>query len=307
MKPKAFRIAFPRKSRLRTLLSLAVTASMLTPLVPAAFGAGAPAPAARTAFNPAAYAVAPSITATKTDAFPDPDNDGRAVPGDTITYTVQITNNGTDATGVTFSDMVDGNTTFVPGSVTTTPIAFNDTYSATGNVRISVPAAGGLTSNDSDPDGGPIAAVAGTTTSANGGDVTVNADGSFTYNPAPGFEGADTFTYTIAGASAPNNTATVTVNVSGMIWFIDDSAAGGDGRLTSPFNSISAFNSFAADGPNDNIFVYSGSYTGGLALQSGQALIGEGSTASLATVTGLTPPSYSDPLPATGALRALRP
>ncbi|HEX8149554.1 MAG TPA: PxKF domain-containing protein [Pyrinomonadaceae bacterium] len=301
MKSKAFCLAFPRKSRLRTFLSLAITATLLTPLVPGAFSAGAPAPAPRAAVSPATFAVAPSITATKSDAFPDPDNDGKAVPGDTITYTVQINNGGTDATGVVYSDTVDANTTFVPGSVTTTPVAMDDSYTAVGNVRINVPAAGGLTSNDSDPDGGAVTAVPGTSTSTGGGDVTVNADGSFTYNPAPGFEGADTFTYTINGAGSPSNTATVTVNVSGMIWFIDDSAAaGGDGRLTSPFNSISAYNAGAADQANDNIFLYSGNYTGGLALLSGQALVGEGSTASLATVTGLTPPSYSDPLPATG-------
>ena len=305
MTSKAFRIAFPRKSRLGTFFSLAISLSLLTPLVPAAFGAGRVAPsrtdAPRAAVRAAALAVAPLISATKSDAFPDPDNDGKAVPGDTITYTVQIGNSGTDATGVTFTDTVDPNTTFVTGSITTTPVAIDDTYSAVGNVRINVPAANGLTSNDVDPDGGAVTATAGTTSSANGGDVTVNADGSFTYNPAPGFEGADTFTYTIGGAGSPSNTATVTVNVAGMIWFIDDSAAAaGDGRLTSPFNSIAAYDTGAADQQNDNIFVYSGSYAGGLALQSGQALIGEGSTASLATVTGLTPPSYSDPLPATG-------
>jgi uncharacterized repeat protein (TIGR01451 family) len=307
MKSKAFCLAFPRKSRLGTFLSLAVTASLLTPLVPGAFSAGragAPAPAPRAAVSPAALAVAPLITATKSDAFPDPDLDGKAVPGDTITYTVQINNNGTDATGVVFNDTVDANTTFVGGSVTTTPVAIDDTYSAVGNVQINVPAASGLTSNDSDPDGGPVVATAGTTTSTGGGDVTVNADGSFTYNPPPGFEGADTFTYTINGASPPSNTSTVTVNVAGMIWFVNAAAAaGGDGRLTSPFNALTgagSFDSVAADQPNDNIFLYSGPYTGGLTLLSGQALIGQGSTASLATVTGLTPPSYSAPLPATG-------
>jgi hypothetical protein len=301
MKLKVFRSAFPRKSRLVKFLSLAVTISLLTPLVPATLGAGTSLPVTRAAVNPTAFAVAPAITATKSDAFPDPDMDGRAVPGDTITYTVQINNSGSDATGVVYSDTVDPNTTFVPGSVTTTPIAFDDTYTAVGNVRISVPAANGLTSNDSDPDGGTVVANAGTSSSASGGDVTVNADGSFTYNPPPGFEGADTFTYTIAGASAPSNTATVTVNVAGMIWFIDASAAvSGDGRLTSPFKTISDFNTLAADGSNDNIFLYSGNYTGAFTLLSGQALIGQGSTASLATVTGLTPPSYSDPFPATG-------
>lgn len=306
MKLKALKMAFPRKSRLGTFLSLAVTASLLTPLVPGAFSAGgpnAPVSAPRAAVQPAAFAVAPLITATKSDAFPDPDNDGRAVPGDTITYTVQITNNGTDATGVVFSDTVDANTTS-NGTFTTTPVAIDDTYSAIGNVNINVPAANGLTVNDSDPDGGPVTAVAGTSTSTNGGNVTVNADGSFTYNPPPGFEGADTFTYTVNGASAPSNTATVTVNVAGMIWFVDAAAAsGGDGRLSSPFNALTgpgSFDSVAADQPNDNIFLYSGAYLGGLSLLSGEALIGAGSTASLATVTGLTPPSYSAPLPATG-------
>ncbi|HEY0172908.1 MAG TPA: PxKF domain-containing protein [Pyrinomonadaceae bacterium] len=299
MTPKAYRIAFPRKFRLGTFLSLAISLSLLTPLAPAVVGAaGAGVPRAATR---AALAVAPLISATKTDAFPDPDNDGKAVPGDTITYTVQINNGGTDAAGVVFGDTVDPNTTFVPGSVTTTPVAIDDAYAAVGNVRINVPAAQGVTSNDSDPDGDAVTAVPATTTSANNGDVTVNADGSFTYNPAPGFEGADTFTYTIAGASGPSNTATVTVNVAGMIWFIDDSAAaGGDGRLTTPFSSISAFDAGAADQQNDNIFLYGGDYTGGLALQSGQALIGEGATASLSAITGLTPPTYSEPLPSTG-------
>jgi uncharacterized repeat protein (TIGR01451 family) len=307
MKSKAFRMAFQRKSRLGTFLSLAITASLLTPLVPGAFsasGPNAPNPAPRAAASVAAFAVAPLISATKQDAFPDPDNDNRAVPGDNITYTVQINNSGTDATGVVFSDTVDANTTFVPGSITTTPVAIDDSYSAIGNVQINVPAANGLTSNDSDPDGGPITAVAGTTTSTNGGNVTVNADGSFDYNPPPGFEGVDTFTYSINGASPPSNTSTVTVNVAGMIWFVNASAgSGGDGRLTSPFNSLTgpgSFDSVAADQPNDNIFLYSGPYMGGLTLLSGQALIGQGSTATLAAVTGLTPPSYSAPLPATG-------
>lgn len=307
MKSKALRLAFPRKSRLATFLSLAITASLLTPLVPGTFSAGsasAPAPAPRAVAQPAAFAVAPLISATKSDAFPSHPS-GKAEPGDTITYTVQINNSGTDATGVVFNDTVDANTTFVPGSITTTPVAIDDTYQAIGNVQINVPnGAGDLTSNDSDPDGGPVTAVAGTTTSANGGEVTINADGSFSYNPPAGFEGADTFTYTINGASAPSNTATATVNVAGMIWFVDAAAAsGGDGRLTSPFNALTgpgSFDTVAADQANDNIFLYSGAYTGGLSLLSGQALIGQGSTASLATVTGLTPPSYSAPLPATG-------
>src|SRR5829696_3612650 len=128
MKSKAFCLAFPRKSRLGTFLSLAITASLLTPLVPGAFSAAAPAPAPRAAVSPAAFSVAPLITATKSDAFPSHPS-GKAEAGDTITYTVQISNSGTDATGVVFSDTVDPNTTY-GGSFMTTPVAVDDTYSA---------------------------------------------------------------------------------------------------------------------------------------------------------------------------------
>src|SRR3954468_8720059 len=43
----------------------------------------------------------PTITATDQDAIvTDADVDGRADPGDVVQYTVTVTNNGTDATGV---------------------------------------------------------------------------------------------------------------------------------------------------------------------------------------------------------------
>ncbi|MGH9941372.1 MAG: DUF11 domain-containing protein [Pyrinomonadaceae bacterium] len=70
-----------------------------------------------------------SVTATKTDSFADPDGDGRAQPGDTITCDLTVTNDGTtDATGVVFSDNLDANTSLVVGSVNTQPLAADDTY-----------------------------------------------------------------------------------------------------------------------------------------------------------------------------------
>src|SRR5205085_3760785 len=98
----------------------------------------------------------PTITATKVDAWDDTATpDGKAEPGQTITYTVTISNTGTaDATGVQFNDSVDTNTSLVPGSVNTQPIALDDTYTAVGNVRIQPNAAQGLLANDRDPDTG---------------------------------------------------------------------------------------------------------------------------------------------------------
>jgi large repetitive protein len=245
----------------------------------------------------------PAITATKKDAlFIDVNNDNIANPGDTIRYTVVITNSGTtDATGVMFNDTPDANTTVVPGSVFTTPVAIDDSYTATGNVRISVPAPGVL-GNDSDADGHTLTASAGAL-SANGGNVVMNANGSFTYNPAPGFEGNDSFNYTLTDSSGATDGGTVNITVSGMIWFVDSSAAAGDGRLTSPYNCLTGAGCFfpaAPDDPGDNIFMYSGNYTGGLTLLANEKLIGQGAGNSLAAIAGITLAPNSDPLPSTG-------
>ena len=250
--------------------------------------------------------LAPVVTASKTDALViDGDGDLQADPGDTLEYTVTINAAGEDATGVTFTDTVDPNTAFVGGSLTATPVAVNDSYQAIGNVRIQVPAGSGVLVNDFL--GLPNATITGApTNSVNGGNVTLNADGSFIYNPAPGFEGSDSFTYTLTNSEGSNN-ATVSITVSGMIWFVNSAAgAGGDGRLTSPFNCLvgaGCFDPVAADDPGDNIFLYSGSYTGGLTLLNNQRIIGQGAGASIASITGITVPSFSDPLPATGGTR----
>ncbi|HKY42135.1 MAG TPA: Ig-like domain-containing protein, partial [Pyrinomonadaceae bacterium] len=155
---------------------------------------------------------APTITATKTDSFPDLDGDGKAAPGETITYDVNISNTGPDdATGVNFSDTIDGNTTLVPGSLKVSPLAFPDVFAAAENTPLVVGAPGVLTNDTGIP--GPTAVpIAGGATSQ-GGTVTLSADGSFTYNPPADFEGNDSFTYTVTNGLTPNDTALVTLNV----------------------------------------------------------------------------------------------
>src|SRR5688500_15089202 len=55
--------------------------------------------------------------------------DGKADPGETIEYTAFIQNSGIDpATGVTFQDIIDLNTTLVSGSLNVSPLAANDSY-----------------------------------------------------------------------------------------------------------------------------------------------------------------------------------
>ena len=77
------------------------------------------------------------------------------------------------------------------------PTAVNDAYSTAQDTPLSV-AAPGVLGNDSDADSDPIT-VADPRTNAptsQGGSVTLNSNGSFSYTLASGFSGTDTFTYT---------------------------------------------------------------------------------------------------------------
>jgi hypothetical protein len=48
------------------------------------------------------------------------------------------------------------------------------------------------------------------------GVLTMNADGSFTYDPVPGFFGTDTFVYRVSDGSLLSNTVTVTIQVTAV-------------------------------------------------------------------------------------------
>src|ERR1044072_2995104 len=192
---------------------LIISLMILGPLAPLAQGAPKWSKPVETASSMKPTApLAPAITATKTDSFPDPDNDGKAVPGETITYDVNISNTGPDdATGVNFSDVIDANTTLVGGSLKVFPLAFPDVYGATQNTPLVVSAPGVLTNDTGLPAPTAVPIAGGAT--AQGGTVTLNADGSFTYNPPTGFEGNDSFTYTVTNGLTPNDTTLVTLNV----------------------------------------------------------------------------------------------
>jgi hypothetical protein len=196
-------------------------------------------------------------------------------------------------------------------SFATPPIAVADTYPETliGHVSVNssvIPYS--VTTNDQF--NSPVTITAFDATSANGGTVSMTPSGAgigqFTYNPPVGFTGNDTFTYTISNAHG-STTGTVTMPIVGIIWFINDNAGAGDGRLSSPLNSLAAFqaiNDGASHHPaaNANIFLYdsASAYTGPVTLLNGQRLIGQDATSSLPAITGLTPGASSAALPATG-------
>ena len=109
------------------------------------------------------------------------------------------------------------------------PTAVDDTGTTDEDTTLTATAPGVL-ANDTDPDAGDTKSVVGlngsttlTGASAEGATVTINANGSYTYNPGSVFQGlttgqtdTDTFTYTMADAAGAQSTATVTLTITGV-------------------------------------------------------------------------------------------
>ena len=228
--------------------------------------------------------LAQSVSATMDDGTPAATY---KVLGDTIPYTVVITNSGgADATGVTLTDPTPTNTTLVPGSLHASPLANNDAYTAVGNTKLYV----GVAAPAGEPSlvlpaGQALFAydvtITDTTalvsyTQPSHGAVTVNNDGTFVYTPTVGYTGGDSFTYTLKNNADATltDTGTVTITMPNIVWYVDNSGANGNGSSTSPFNSLAG--AAGASVATDIIYVYqgSGAYSG-IALKSGQALVSE--------------------------------
>jgi VCBS repeat-containing protein len=93
------------------------------------------------------------------------------------------------------------------------PTAADDAYQVDEDGLLDVDPPGVLV-NDSDPDGDSLTAelVVGP---ANGS-LTLNGDGSFSYEPDENFNGADSFTYLATDGLADSNTATVSLTVAAV-------------------------------------------------------------------------------------------
>lgn len=261
------------------------------------------APAAQTAAVKKDPPVVPNvisasdISANKVDTIlNDTLGDGKAQAGDTIRYDITITNNSaTDpALNVTLNDIIDGNTTLVPNSINAQPQARNDSYTTVGNTLLKVGVAAGTDPEvvvagsvfGNDANATSTSSFVSNTQPANG-TLTFNTDGTFTYLPNANFRGpTDTFTYTVK-SDADNtltDTATVTINITSMVWYVDNSYAGAngaaDGRSNRPFTSLTPVNNAASDVDlaGDYIYIFQGSgpYTTGLVLENNQLLVGNG-------------------------------
>lgn len=139
------------------------------------------------------------------------------LPVNSITYTPYPNVNGIDVFTYTISDGFLTDTTTVTVTilpVNDLPVANPDSYSTPMGLTLTIVASGVLT-NDTDVDIGDTLTVKLpiSPTTANG-TLTMNANGSFTYVPNPGFTGTDIFTYQALDAiMSPSNVTTVTIRV----------------------------------------------------------------------------------------------
>jgi VCBS repeat-containing protein len=120
---------------------------------------------------------------------------------DTFTY---LANDGTDDSNV-------ATVTITVNPANDSPMANDDSYATNEDTLLNVAALGVLT-NDSDPDGDSLTAVL--VSDVSNGSLTLNADGSFDYDPTPNFNGNDSFTYVANDGTTDSNTATVTITVN---------------------------------------------------------------------------------------------
>ncbi|WP_299282093.1 tandem-95 repeat protein [uncultured Tateyamaria sp.] len=134
----------------------------------------------------------------------------------TITYTISDGNGGTD----TANAVVD----VTP--VNDDPVANDDTATVEEDGSVTIP----VLDNDTDVDGDPLRVTDATSPD---GEVTINDDGTITFEPNENFNGPTTITYTVTDDQGGEDTATVDVNVTagndGPVANDDEDVANEDG------------------------------------------------------------------------------
>ncbi|HEU4867714.1 MAG TPA: Ig-like domain-containing protein, partial [Actinomycetota bacterium] len=200
--------------------------------------------------------------------------------------------------------------------VSDAPTAVADSFDAIGNTGLFVGTAkpatdagrvitGSVLANDTDPDSPSASLVAEPVTNAptaQGGTITIESDGNFTYHPDDVDTGVtDTFTYRVCDASPCNSgtvanaTGTLSLPIAGQVWYVrNNQAAGGDGTSDTPFDTLAEAEGASQTG--DTVYVFDGDNTStgldtGYAMEADERLIGEHSLLSV------DPDGPANPLP----------
>lgn len=97
------------------------------------------------------------------------------------------------------------------------PVAVNDTFTVLEDTQLNVNATASILLNDTDAEETDVfsALTAVRISGPTNGTLNLNSNGTFTYTPAPNFNGVDTFVYRASdGITNSNNLGTVTINVT---------------------------------------------------------------------------------------------
>ena len=132
-----------------------------------------------------------------------------------FTYTPSPNFSGSDSFSYKASDgslaSDPATVTIVVNPVNDAPLAINDSYAVNEDTLLSIGAPGVL-GNDTDTENNTLAAIL--VSGPASGTLTLNPDGSFTYQPGPDFNGTDSFTYKASDGTDESAPATVTIDVS---------------------------------------------------------------------------------------------
>jgi len=109
--------------------------------------------------------------------------------------------------------------TLVINSEPDNPVAQNDAYQFSKNKLFEVTVQNGLLINDFNIEAGDLSVNTTAINATQNGELTLNADGSFTYQPDLGFIGVDSFTYSISNEQGLTATAQVTLSENGVNTF----------------------------------------------------------------------------------------
>lgn len=161
----------------------------------------------------------------------DQGGDGEVHRGDTVEFSLTVKNVGTNrALAVEVDNTLEPYLNVDSTSIEISPLGVDDSYEASENTQLSV-SAPGLISNDralypqgGTPPGLSVDTTASDTATAQGGQVSINADGSFSYNPPADFTGTDQFSYTLTNDHGLTDTATVSLNVTEAVLYVSNTS-----------------------------------------------------------------------------------
>ncbi|WP_184470989.1 Ig-like domain-containing protein, partial [Pedobacter sp. AK013] len=192
-----------------------------------------------------------TITASDVDGDPltftvtTPPAHGTVVVNADGTYTYTPANNysGTDVFIVTVSDGKGGTVT-VTINVTVNPTNVAPVATAPAvTTPEDTPVNGKITATDADGD--PLTFTVSTPPAH--GTVVVNADGTYTYTPAPNYNGPDTFTVTVSDGKGGITTVTISVTVTP----VNDAPVATSPAITTPQNTAANGTITASDVDGD--------------------------------------------------------